>query len=322
MPFQLPPEICPVCQKKSKFSYLQDYQNENGQFSLYECFYCQVQFWQPFQNPGKNWYEDYKDNKLRISDFSEETTDIHVKNSWNTKQFFKNPLFRESRNKKILDLGCGTGEFLSEVKKLGYDVYGVDFDENEIALIKENFDIENVFAEDIFKFLKKKQEIFDVISGFEILEHLDKPKEFLNLIYQALKPGGYLILSVPNRERFFGKITEWWDFPPGHLTRWNSKSLKNILQQTRFKIMEIKENRLFEYFTDKLNKLCKEFFRIFNKILPGGRESKVCYRRREKNIISRIWFQKNTIIDIFLNIPRLNKFRGIGLVIFAQKIQK
>jgi len=319
MPFQLSPEICPICQRKSKFKYIQDWQSKDGQFSLYECFCCQAQFWQPFKSPGRNWYENYDDkgNKERIS-FSKETfasfQETAYGRAWYTEHLFKNFLFQKPKGKKLLDVGCGTGGFLSEAKKLGYEVYGVDFDENEASFIRENLDIKNVFAEDVFEFLKNKQGFFDVITGFEILEHLDKPKEFLELLYQALKPEGYLILSMPNRERFFGKITEWWDFPLEHLSRWNIKSLENIVNMAGFKVIKIKENELFEYFIEKLNRLGDLFLKT--------REAKIRYKKEEANIASRIWFQKNTIIDIFLNLPRLNKFRGLGLIIFAQKIKK
>lgn len=66
--------------------------------------------------------------------------------------------------------------------------------------------------------VKEIHERFDIISFFEVLEHLDNPVRFIEHIRGLLKPGGHIIPSVPNRNSFLDTLAES-DYPPNHLTR-------------------------------------------------------------------------------------------------------
>lgn len=264
MPYQKPPKICPICKRKAEFKFLQDFKRLDKEFSLYECSECQVQFWIPFKNPGGEQYMTEVDYTSKLDILTKENCWLIVKDYWSMSQFLKHPPYKDPKGKTLLDLACGTGEFLVIMQNLGYEVYGVDFNERAVDFFKNNLGIKNVYKEDVIKFLEDKKEEYDVITAFEIIEHLDNPKKLLELVHRALKPGGYFAFSVPNRERYFGKISpeiEIWDFPYQHLTRWNLESLKNFIKNYPFEAIMAKKEIPISWFMSRLRILIESVFK-------------------------------------------------------------
>jgi len=83
------------------------------------------------------------------------------------------------------------------------------------------------------EFCEKEGLKFDIITFFEVLEHQDRPREFLDVIKSMLKPGGWTAGSVPNRESWHTKKllrdVQQVDFPPNHFLRFSSNVLANCL---------------------------------------------------------------------------------------------
>ena len=102
------------------------------------------------------------------------------------------------KNKKILDLGCGTGEFLNNYYSMGAVCSGIDIENNFKIKNKINFKLINIEAN---KFLKNCKKKFDVIFLFEFLEHLeeqDKYQLFENLT-KNLNKNAYIFISTLNK---------------------------------------------------------------------------------------------------------------------------
>ncbi|MBI2053761.1 MAG: class I SAM-dependent methyltransferase [Candidatus Staskawiczbacteria bacterium] len=222
------PKICPVCKEGDDFDFIKDYKLKEGNFSLYECLKCKVQFYSPFK-------------KI-------ESKDYEAKDSYNISRFLKPAISRGyhkkflQSNKKfpqgttVLDLGCGTGEFLSELEKRGCKVFGVDFDGEAIKSARRHFNLQNVYDmpfEDFFK--KEDLPRFDFIFCFEVLQYLDMPLEFAKNLRKILKPGGRIILSQPSKNRMLQGVDEW-DLPSHCLTRWDKESILNLFSRSGFKI--------------------------------------------------------------------------------------
>ena len=101
-------------------------------------------------------------------------------------------------NKRVLDLGCGTGEFLNNYCGMGAECLGVDIKNNFKIKNKINFKLVNIEAN---KFLKNCKKKFDVVFLFEFLEHLeeeDKNKLFKNLS-KNLNKNAYIFISTLNK---------------------------------------------------------------------------------------------------------------------------
>lgn len=225
MPLPGQPLICPICGQGKEFPLIRIHKSSFGRFQLFECRACKVQFWQPFKNPGSGWYEE--NNAL----IPIENLKPKIFKGYHRQFFSWHPALKGT---KILDLGCGTGEFIAEAKVRGAEVWGVDFDRNAIRITQKYFALANVYAMPFAEFFKKTDlPKFDIITFFEIVEHLDAPLDFIVTVKRLLKPGGKIVVSTPSRERVLANVSIW-DFPPHHLTRWNKEAITRLFEKAGF----------------------------------------------------------------------------------------
>jgi SAM-dependent methyltransferase len=103
-------------------------------------------------------------------------------------------LFSMEARGKVLDLGCGDGDYSVRLKKLGFDVIAADMD---VKRFRYNSDIDFRVC-DVAKKLSFQDGLFDYVLLAEVVEHLKNPYEVMKEISRVLKKGGRLILSTPN----------------------------------------------------------------------------------------------------------------------------
>ncbi len=187
------------------------------EYTLYKCGACGLQFWTPLKHPGKEFYETSELHRIEGKKGLE----------WRHEQFIKNPPLRSGT---LLDVACGTGEFLNAAKEKGFDVWGIDLSERQIKAAKEFHGLEHVYAEALDTFVERKDiPRFDVITFFEVLEHVDNPRAFFDFLKRIITPDGIIVFSVPNTRRIgMGKEPE--ETPPNHLLRWDRDSISNFLR--------------------------------------------------------------------------------------------
>lgn len=108
-----------------------------------------------------------------------------------------------SSKSKLLDVGCGLGEFLRYAKKvrLGIELYGVDFSERAIKFNQEMDGREISYAVRSAYSLGFDDGSFDIVTAGEVLEHLDEPERFIKEARRVLKPDGRLLLTLPYEDR-------------------------------------------------------------------------------------------------------------------------
>jgi len=112
------------------------------------------------------------------------------------KCFLADPL--APKRGELLDIGCGTGNFLSAARAAGYEVTGIELDGNAAAFAAEKNGLPRVFPLSVSEFAREyPRKKFDVISFFEVLEHQAAPEEFIKSVCSCLRPRGYIALSVP-----------------------------------------------------------------------------------------------------------------------------
>lgn len=133
--------------------------------------------------------------------------------------------------------------FLNMARERGYQVAGIAFNRILALESERNFGLK-VYPTSLEDFHRQfPNESFDVITFFEVLEHMSNPDQFMSTIKSHLSPGGYVALSVPNRDRFMlgSKRYPVWDFPPHHFTWWSAKALENFFTIRGFQIVELKK---------------------------------------------------------------------------------
>jgi SAM-dependent methyltransferase len=142
---------------------------------------------------------------------------------------------------ELLDIGCGTGNFLAAARKAGYQVTGTELDRNAARFAKELLGLPRVLPLTVVEFAEQHaSEKFDCVTFFEVLEHQAAPLEFIQGVKACLRSCGYLALSVPNRERWMTG-PDVFDYPPNHFLRWNSAALRSFLEAQGFEILSVRE---------------------------------------------------------------------------------
>ncbi len=110
-------------------------------------------------------------------------------------------LLPADRNSKILEVGCGYGRYIQAMSEMGYaHCYGIDLSPEQISYAKATLGLNNVEQADALEWLNAKNGRFDCILALDILEHLNTHDlmELGEKMRAALKPGGTLIVQVPN----------------------------------------------------------------------------------------------------------------------------
>ncbi|MGL1894334.1 MAG: class I SAM-dependent methyltransferase [Spirochaetaceae bacterium] len=139
-------------------------------------------------------------------------------------------------NKKILDIGCATGLFLSHMKKLGWQTFGVEVCESAVDYGN------SVRGLDIYKGILDNAPIpvgsLDVIHLSHVIEHINDPNTFVEHIFKLLKPGGVVYCTTPNVSGLQSKIfkNRWRSAIPDHMILFSVKTLKQIFVQNNFRI--------------------------------------------------------------------------------------
>jgi 2-polyprenyl-3-methyl-5-hydroxy-6-metoxy-1,4-benzoquinol methylase len=142
---------------------------------------------------------------------------------------------------KLLDIGCGTGNLLKAARDAGYEVTGIELDRNAARFAKERLGLQNILPLSISEFAEQHAEDrFDVVTFFEVLEHQAAPVGFLQKVKARVKSGGFIALSVPNRERWLTG-PDVLDYPPNHFLRWNATTLQKFLSAQGFEVLSIRE---------------------------------------------------------------------------------
>jgi 2-polyprenyl-3-methyl-5-hydroxy-6-metoxy-1,4-benzoquinol methylase len=226
---------CPICYTKVnennfKESYISPYNKQ--EYKRYECPNCDVHWWEPLKIIPEFYESEFIEYCIAFHEV------VGTRLGENHKAFFK--YFPSNVRGKLLDVGCGDGRFLRHAKEQGFEVWGIDFDKKSVENVKRNLGIDTVFAmslEEFYEYAKEKNLKFDVITFFEVLEHQDKPRGFLEMVKGLLKEGGYIAGSVPNREMVL--VESFWeythvDFPPHHFLRFSRKSLEKAIKLSGF----------------------------------------------------------------------------------------
>ncbi len=147
---------------------------------------------------------------------------------------------KTSEEKKLLDIGCGTGDFLQTAQKNDWIVSGIE-PNNDARTIGNQKTNDSVF--NIEHLLEFKDHSFDIITLWHVLEHLPNLEEHVNLLKKLLKPEGRIIIAVPNYKSYDAKkYKEFWAAydVPRHLWHFNKMAMSKLFSKVLMKVEKIR----------------------------------------------------------------------------------
>lgn len=141
---------------------------------------------------------------------------------------------------KLLDVGCATGIFLSHAKRHGFNSYGFDVSQYATNIARSRHPRRiKLGAIDQVSYPKNS---FDIITMFDVIEHLKNPRQDLKKLKSFLKPDGILVLNTGDAGSWLAKLQgkDWHFFvPPQHLFFFSRQTLTKLLNQAGFEVLQI-----------------------------------------------------------------------------------
>lgn len=197
-----------------------------------------------------------------------------------------------SSQKTLLDIGCGTGDFLQTAQQNNWQVSGIEPNEQARAIANTKTNNAVFTTEQLQEF---KKQSFDVITLWHVLEHLPNLTEQVSVLKSLLKENGSLIIAVPNYKSY--DATHYKNFwaaldVPRHLWHFNQKSIHTLFAKENMKVVQTLPMKFDAYYVSLLSEKYKSGFMNPIKAFWYGFLSN-CKARRSGEYSSLIYVLKN-----------------------------
>jgi len=178
----------------------------------------------------------------------------------------------------LLDIGCGEGFFLFNASKAGYTTKGIEISQDAAEYAGREFGLD-VEAKP-FEELQFPDNYFDVVTLWQVLEHVPYPLIVLKEVHRILKPEGLLATSTPDIESILAKILrrKWWNLRRLHINQFTVKTLTDMLKRAGFKNVfstKYKEHISISMLVIPLLKHLKMYERAKSRFYPSSTSGKI-----------------------------------------------
>ena len=153
---------------------------------------------------------------------------------------------RHVRRGRLLDVGSGDGHFVHHMARHGWDATGIDFSPSAIDCARR--------VRSGGRFLQGTLDDYDLAPGrmdlitlWQVLEHIGEPRPLLRRCHDLLKRGGMLVVAVPNIDGLSSRLTaqRWWGLDvPRHLVHYSPDTLRRSLEQNGFGVVHVRHRSL------------------------------------------------------------------------------
>lgn len=229
-------EHCDLCGSR----HLQDFVTRWDGRPLVKCEICGVVFVNP-QPPGEEilrWYDEeyYGGHRdfYRHKDYMEVTQWMIRARTGPGVDRFRRSI--DPRSQRLLEVGCGYGAFLVTAREMGAQVQGIEVSPHAAEVGRREFSLDIVDGP--LEEARFPAASFDIVTFFDVLEHMPSPTRFLIEVRRVLRPGGALFFLVPNLARYDLEGPRWpgLRYHPEHLFYYRLASLRPWLQRLGFQV--------------------------------------------------------------------------------------
>lgn len=203
-------------------------------FNLYQCTKCSFIFLPPYYRKEID-YTKYKGETV--------LEQVRKGNNWVKiqRQKLKFELISHYHlpGSKLFDLGCGWGHFLLAGKELGYNIYGIEIAKHLHTYCTQDLGLP---VDDINFYDLEEKEQFDVLTMWDVLEHIDDGHKFIEKCTKVVRRGGHLFIQVPQIDSFIAKKMKdtWPMISLDHVNYFTPKTLTRLLEPYGFEVEVIK----------------------------------------------------------------------------------
>lgn len=282
---------CPVCNhdKLNPFLSCIDYTVSRETFKIVQCASCGFRFTNPRPEEkeiGKYYQaEEYISHSDTRKGLVNKLYQIVRNHTIKEKVKLINRLIPNSQPQapSLLDIGCGTGEFLNACKKDGWEITGIEPSEIARKNAENKYGITPFVPERLFEISEKK---LNVITLWHVLEHVYQLDKTIEQISRILADDGILIVALPNCDSFDARKYKecWaaWDLPR-HIFHFTKKDIETLFKKYNFRIIEVLPMKFDSYYVSLLSEKYK------NARLPNAQGS--------YNLLSGFWngFKSNLL---------------------------
>lgn len=267
---------CPVCSSSNfeKFISAIDHNVSGDSFTIVKCLDCNFKFTNPI--PTEDTIGNYYKSENYISHSDTNKGLINKIYQFVRKKAIKRKeqlISSEASGKHLLDIGCGTGDFLAYAKNKGWKVNGLEPDQDAREIAKQK---NNLVVHDLSELNSFKDGFFDVITMWHVLEHVYHLNRDIEIFKSKLKPDGKLVVAVPNCSSYDANVyKEHWaayDLPI-HLYHFTPTDIKKLFSNHNMKLEKILPMYYDSYYISMLS----EKYRggsIFKAVINGFKSNR------------------------------------------------
>lgn len=233
------PESCPVCGQSGPEFWLQAPDRLHGRpekYTLVRCPHCSL-VWLSHPPKPSEMHLHYTDAYHSMISEGGQNSPIR----WRDRKAALTP-YKQSGT--LLDLGCSSGAFLEFMGREAWQLYGIEMSA-EVAQVAKARSGAQVFVGDIVD-APFPRESFDLITCFDVLEHLYEPRSVMARVSEWLKPGGIFYVLVPNvrsaEARVFGSYWQGLELPR-HLFHYSPESLRFLAKSVGLREVSLEAGR-------------------------------------------------------------------------------
>jgi 2-polyprenyl-3-methyl-5-hydroxy-6-metoxy-1,4-benzoquinol methylase len=169
---------------------------------------------------------------------------------------------RHKQGGALLDIGCSSGGFLGTMKSESWTLYGIEMEASTAAKARLIAGAE-VFVGDAMN-APFRPESFDVVTCFDVLEHMYNPRQLLARVMEWLKPGGILYAKLPNIDSWEARLlgTYWYGLElPRHLYHFSPRSLRRLMSTLGFQEVYITATEPGSHLSNSIRYVYEDFLK-------------------------------------------------------------
>ena len=148
---------------------------------------------------------------------------------------------------RILDIGCAYGPLLAAARDVGFRATGIDLSREAVEYCRRlGLDVLRGTLGDLISRRRLVPRSYDIVCGFELIEHEHDPLEFARNVYRLLKKDGILVLSTPDYDGWWRKIMgkRWFEYTnPEHVVLFSPDTIRMLLTKAGFTDITVRREK-------------------------------------------------------------------------------